>query len=66
MNDQVGELVGRGVAAAAIHSHPEEAEQREVVNRFLAGVLALLYLSYRWGGLTQSDHVKPGSAGMRG
>jgi len=29
-------------------------------------LLALLYLYYRWGGLTQSDHVKPSRAGMHG
>ncbi|HUQ03476.1 MAG TPA: ATP-dependent DNA helicase RecQ [Kofleriaceae bacterium] len=45
MNDQVDALTGRGVAAAAIHSHQEEDEQRGVVARFLAGELALLYVS---------------------
>jgi hypothetical protein len=29
-------------------------------------LLALLYLYCRWGGLTQSDHVKPGHAGVSG
>ncbi len=45
MNDQVGALLGRGVTAAAIHSHQDEDEQRTVVARFLAGELALLYVS---------------------
>ncbi len=45
MNDQVDALTGRGVAAAAIHSHQDEDDQRRVVARFLAGELALLYIS---------------------
>ncbi len=45
MQDQVGALSGRGVAAAALHSHQNEAEQREVVGRLLRGELALLYVS---------------------
>jgi ATP-dependent DNA helicase RecQ len=45
MNDQVDGLTGRGVAAAAIHSHQDEDDQRQVVAQFLAGELALLYVS---------------------
>ncbi len=45
MNDQVAALTGRGVAAAAIHSHQEDDEQRTVIDRFVAGELALLYVS---------------------
>jgi len=45
MNDQVGGLAGRGVAAAAIHSHQDDDEQRAVIARFVAGELALLYVS---------------------
>ncbi|MCB0545871.1 MAG: DEAD/DEAH box helicase, partial [Saprospiraceae bacterium] len=45
MNDQVAALCGRGVAAAAIHSHQDDDEQRAVIARFLAGELALLYVS---------------------
>ena len=45
MNDQVDALTGRGVAAAAIHSHQDEDDQRQVVAQFLAGELALLYVS---------------------
>ena len=45
MNDQVRGLTARGIAAAAIHSHQEEDEQREVIGRFLRGDLVLLYVS---------------------
>ena len=45
MIDQVEALVGRGVAAAALHSHQDDDEQREVVGRFVGGELALLYVS---------------------
>lgn len=45
MNDQVAGLLGRGVAAAAIHSQQDEDAQRAVIARFLAGELALLYVS---------------------
>jgi ATP-dependent DNA helicase RecQ len=45
MIDQVEALVGRGIAAAALHSHQEEDEQRAVVGRFVRGELALLYVS---------------------
>jgi len=45
MQDQVGALVGRGIQAAALHSHQEEAEQSEAVASFLRGELDLLYVS---------------------
>jgi ATP-dependent DNA helicase RecQ len=45
MVDQVDALVGRGIAAAALHSHQEDDEQREVIARFVRGELALLYVS---------------------
>jgi ATP-dependent DNA helicase RecQ len=45
MVDQVDALVGRGIAAAALHSHQEDDEQREVIGRFVRGELALLYVS---------------------
>jgi ATP-dependent DNA helicase RecQ len=45
MRDQVGALDGRGVRAAALHSHQDAGEQREAVGRFLRGELALLYVS---------------------
>ncbi len=45
MRDQVDGLVGRGIAAAAIHSHQDDDEQREVIGRFVRGELALLYVS---------------------
>jgi len=45
MVDQVAGLVGRGIAAAALHSHQEDDEQREVIRRLLAGELAVLYVS---------------------
>jgi ATP-dependent DNA helicase RecQ len=45
MNDQVAALRGRGVAASAIHSHQDDDERRDVVNRFLACELELLYVS---------------------
>ncbi|HTL36190.1 MAG TPA: RecQ family ATP-dependent DNA helicase, partial [Kofleriaceae bacterium] len=45
MVDQVEALVGRGIAAAALHSHQEDDEQRAVVGRFVRGELALLYVS---------------------
>jgi ATP-dependent DNA helicase RecQ len=45
MQDQVGTLAGRGVPAAALHSHQDDAEQAEVVARLLRGELALLYVS---------------------
>jgi len=45
MEDQVAALIGRGVAAAAIHSHQDEDAQRAVIGRFVRGELALLYVS---------------------
>jgi ATP-dependent DNA helicase RecQ len=45
MQDQVGALLGRGVAAGALHSHQDEGEQAEQVARFLRGELELLYVS---------------------
>ncbi len=45
MEDQVAALTGRGVAAAALHSHLDDEEQRAVIVRFLRGELALLYVS---------------------
>jgi ATP-dependent DNA helicase RecQ len=45
MQDQVGSLLGRGVQAAALHSHQDDAEQAEAVQRFLRGELELLYVS---------------------
>jgi ATP-dependent DNA helicase RecQ len=45
MQDQVGALVGRGVRAAALHSHQDDAEQSEAVATFLRGELELLYVS---------------------
>ncbi len=45
MNDQVSALVGRGVAAAALHSHQDDDEQRAVIAALVAGELALLYVS---------------------
>jgi len=45
MIDQVAALVGRGVAAAALHSQLEDDEQRRVLAAFAAGELTLLYVS---------------------
>lgn len=45
MRDQVNALCGHGVQAAALNSHQSEGEQREVVERLLAGDLELLYVS---------------------
>ncbi|MCA9501657.1 MAG: ATP-dependent DNA helicase RecQ [Myxococcales bacterium] len=45
MQDQVGALVGRGLAAAALHSHQDAGEQRDVIARFGRGELELLYVS---------------------
>ncbi|MFK7896120.1 MAG: RecQ family ATP-dependent DNA helicase [Myxococcota bacterium] len=45
MQDQVGALRARDVAAAALHSHQEDDEQAEVVRSFLRGELELLYVS---------------------
>ncbi len=45
MQDQVAQLKGRGVSAAALHSHLNAAESREVVDALLGGALTLLYVS---------------------
>jgi ATP-dependent DNA helicase RecQ len=45
MNDQVGALTGRGVAAAALHSQCDDAERVETIARLTRGELALLYVS---------------------
>lgn len=45
MIDQVDSLVGRGIAAAALHSQQEDDEQRDIIGRFTRGELALLYVS---------------------
>ncbi|MBV1859033.1 MAG: RecQ family ATP-dependent DNA helicase [Nannocystaceae bacterium] len=45
MQDQVAQLIGRGVSAAALHSHLSSEESREVVDDLLGGTLTLLYVS---------------------
>lgn len=45
MQDQVGALVARGVAARALNSHQSDEEQTAVISQFLRGELALLYIS---------------------
>jgi ATP-dependent DNA helicase RecQ len=45
MDDQVAALTGRGVAAAALHSHQDGAARRATLAAFVAGELALLYVS---------------------
>lgn len=45
MQDQVRQLTGRGVEAAALHSQQAPDVQREVIARLLAGELQLLYIS---------------------
>ncbi|MCX5741253.1 MAG: ATP-dependent DNA helicase [Proteobacteria bacterium] len=45
MNDQVRALVGRGVAAAALHSQLDDDDRLETLRRLMAGELELLYLS---------------------
>jgi ATP-dependent DNA helicase RecQ len=45
MNDQVGGLTGRGVAAAALHSQCDDAARVETIARLHRGELALLYVS---------------------
>ena len=45
MIDQVASLTARGIAAAALHSHQEDDERRTVIDRFLRGELAILYVS---------------------
>jgi ATP-dependent DNA helicase RecQ len=45
MQDQVGQLVGRGIEAAALHSQQPPETQREIIGRLQSGELQLLYLS---------------------
>ena len=45
MQDQVGALRGRGVAAGALHSHQDDEEQADTVRDLLSGQLDLLYVS---------------------
>ncbi|MBA3391664.1 MAG: ATP-dependent DNA helicase RecQ [Deltaproteobacteria bacterium] len=45
MNDQVGALEARGVAAAAIHSGLEDEARVATIARFARGELAMLYVS---------------------
>ena len=45
MEDQVSALVGRGIAAAALHSHQDDDAQREMIGRLARDELALLYVS---------------------
>jgi ATP-dependent DNA helicase RecQ len=45
MQDQVDALRGKGVLAAAINSHQDDDEQRQVVDQLLRGELELLYVS---------------------
>jgi ATP-dependent DNA helicase RecQ len=45
MQDQVDALVGRGVAAAAMHSQQDELENRAIRGRWLTGKLDILYVS---------------------
>lgn len=45
MQDQVGALIAKGVAAGALHSHQDEDEQADLVRDFLSGQLDLLYVS---------------------
>ena len=45
MSDQVDALRGQGVKAAALNSHQNDKESREIMTQFLAGELELLYVS---------------------
>jgi ATP-dependent DNA helicase RecQ len=45
MNDQVGGLGARGVAAAAVHSQLDDAARGEAIRAFVHGELAVLYVS---------------------
>jgi ATP-dependent DNA helicase RecQ len=45
MNDQVGGLGARGVAAAAVHSQLDDAVRSEALQAFVRGELAVLYVS---------------------
>ncbi len=45
MDDQVTALRGRGVAAAAIHSHMDDDERRAVIGGMVRGELEIVYVS---------------------
>jgi ATP-dependent DNA helicase RecQ len=45
MNDQVGGLGARGVAAAAVHSQLADAARSDAIGAFVRGELAVLYVS---------------------
>jgi ATP-dependent DNA helicase RecQ len=45
MNDQVAALTGRGIAAAALHSHQDDDARRDAIGALVRGELALLYVS---------------------
>jgi len=45
MNDQVGALGARGIAAAALHSQCDDDARADTVGRLVRGELALLYVS---------------------
>ncbi|HEX7942455.1 MAG TPA: DEAD/DEAH box helicase, partial [Gemmatimonadaceae bacterium] len=45
MNDQVGSLGARGVAAAAVHSQLDDAARGDAIRAFVGGELAVLYVS---------------------
>ena len=45
MNDQVAALAGRGIAAAALHSHQDDDARRDAIGALMRGELALLYVS---------------------
>jgi superfamily II DNA helicase RecQ len=45
MNDQVAALAGRGIAAAALHSHQDDDARRAAIGALARGELALLYVS---------------------
>jgi ATP-dependent DNA helicase RecQ len=45
MNDQVAALTGRGIAAAALHSHQDDDARRAAIGALMRGELALLYVS---------------------
>jgi ATP-dependent DNA helicase RecQ len=59
MNDQVAGLTGRGIPAAAIHSHQEPDEQRAIIGQFVRGELTVLYVS-------PERAVLPGFKGLLG
>ncbi|TMQ27769.1 MAG: RecQ family ATP-dependent DNA helicase [Deltaproteobacteria bacterium] len=45
MNDQVGSLGARGVAAAAVHSQLDDAARGDAIRAFVRGELVVLYVS---------------------